>query len=67
MIRSPMPVSFFRRIGPIAAALRAAPDDARPAMLDKLAAALQKHSDGTQVAFPAAAWIWRARAAGERA
>ena len=59
-------VSFFRRIGPIAAALRAAPDDARPAMLDKLAAALQKRHDGTQVAFPAAAWIWRARAAGER-
>ena len=60
-------VSFLRRIGPIARALRDVPDARRAAMLDKLAAALQKHREIDEIAFPAAAWIWRARAAGERA
>lgn len=58
-------VSFLRRIGPIARTLRTAPDADRLAMLDKLTVALQKRCDGQTVAFPAAAWIWRARAGGE--
>ncbi len=60
-------VSFFRRIGPIAAALRDAPENRRVAMVDKLRDALQKHRDHDEIAFPAAAWIWRARAPGARA
>ncbi len=60
-------VSFFRRIGPIAAALRDAPEKRRVAMVDKLRDALQKQVDHDEIAFPAAAWIWRARAPGESA
>lgn len=55
-------VGFFRRVGPVAAALRAAPDEARAGLLDRLAETLQKHRDHNEIAFPAAAWIWRAHA-----
>lgn len=55
-------IAFFRRIGPVAAALNAAPDNRRQALLDKLAALLHRRNDGNRVAFPAAAWIWRATA-----
>ena len=54
--------AFFRRIGPVSAALRAAPDAEHPALLDRLAAALAEHRTGDRVTFPAAAWIWRAHA-----
>lgn len=53
---------FFRRIGPVAAALRAASDADRPAMLDRLAAALVEHRHADRIEFPAAAWLWTARA-----
>ena len=53
---------FFGRIGPVASALRAAPEDARPALLEKLTAILDSRRDGNRVSFPAAAWIWRATA-----
>ena len=55
-------VDFFRRIGPVAAALKAVPDAGRGALLDKLAGLLQAQRAGDAVAFPAAAWIWRATA-----
>ena len=58
---------FFRRIGPVAAALRDAPAEIHAALLDKLAAALQKRCENGEVVFPAAAWIWRARAPGATA
>ncbi|TPG12203.1 class I SAM-dependent methyltransferase [Sphingomonas oligophenolica] len=59
-------VSFFRRIGSIAGALRDAPETARAAMLDKLRDALHKHREHDEIVFPAAAWIWRARAPGDQ-
>ena len=55
-------VDFFRRIGPVAAALKAAPEADRGALLDKLAGLLHARREGDVVAFPAAAWIWRATA-----
>jgi SAM-dependent methyltransferase len=53
---------FFRRVGPASAALRAAPDADRPAMLARLTAALAEYRVDGRVSFPAAAWIWSARA-----
>lgn len=53
-------LAFFRRIGPAAAALRAAPEEERPALLDRLAAVCRRHRRGDEVAFPAAAWLWSA-------
>lgn len=55
-------VAFFCRIGPVAAAVKAAPEATRGALLDKLAGLLAARRDGDKVAFPAAAWIWRAHA-----
>ncbi len=53
-------VAFFRRIGPVAAAIKAAPDPA--AMTDRLATLLDRYTTGDIVAFSAAAWLWRATA-----
>lgn len=53
-------VAFFRRIGPVAAAINAAADPA--ALLDRLATLLDRYTTGDIVAFSAAAWIWRAKA-----
>ncbi len=52
--------AFFRRIGPLAAALREAPD--RAALDARLKAVLERYRTDTVVAFPASAWIWRAHA-----
>lgn len=53
---------FFRRIGPLASALRAAPEAERPVMLARLNATLAGHRDGDRIDFPAAAWLWTAHA-----
>lgn len=58
-------VDFLRRIGPIARSLREAASVERAAMLDTLRGILHTHLDKGEIAFPAAAWIWRARATGE--
>ena len=55
-------VDFFRWIGPVAAALKAAPEADRGALLDKLAGLLQARCEGNVVGFPAAAWLWHATA-----
>ena len=57
-------IDFLRRIGPIAAALREAPDAEGAAMLDRLRGELDNNCVDGEVAFAAAAWIWRARAGG---
>lgn len=55
-------LAFFRRIGPAARALADTTEAERPRLLDRLAAMLDARvRDGT-IAFPAAAWIWTARA-----
>lgn len=53
---------FFRRIGPVSAAFKTAAEADRPAILDRLTAALAEHRRGDRVTFPAAAWIWSAHA-----
>ncbi|WP_174285869.1 class I SAM-dependent methyltransferase [Sphingomonas bacterium] len=50
-------VDFFCRIGPVAAALKAAPEGGSGALLDRLAMLLQARRGRDVVAFPAAAWI----------
>lgn len=55
-------MSFMRRIGPAARAIRMADEDKRPAIIEGLRAICEKNRRGDKVIFPAAAWIWTARA-----
>ena len=56
-------LSFFKRIGPTAGLLRAAEGDERAAMIGRLRAVLERQRVGNHVDFPAAAWLWSAKAA----
>ena len=53
---------FMTRIGPAAAVLASLPDDQREGARGRMRRVLEAHFDGTTVSFPAAAWIWSARA-----
>lgn len=53
-------VALLRRIGPIASAIRTSADP--HAMVDRLATVLERYRTGDLIAFPAAAWLWRATA-----
>lgn len=55
-------LDFFQHIGPAAPALRAAAPDARPGMLARMQALLERHRTGDRVDFPAAAWLWTVKA-----
>lgn len=55
---------FFSHIGPAARALADASPDHRAILFDRLAKALAEHESEGQIKFPAAAWIWTARAGG---
>lgn len=55
-------MSFMRRIGPAARAIRAAPEHDRPALIDGLRRICEDHRDHDMVKFPSAAWIWTASA-----
>lgn len=55
-------IGFFRRIGPVARMLASAEEQDRPALIEKLRAALAASRHGNSVDFPAAAWLWSARA-----
>ncbi|NYD92239.1 class I SAM-dependent methyltransferase [Sphingomonas melonis] len=57
---------FLTRIGPAASRLRDAAAADRPALAARLRAALAAQRNGRVVDFPAAAWVWTARATGER-
>jgi SAM-dependent methyltransferase len=59
-------VSFFGRIGPAAATLAAAAEDDRAAMRVRLAEMCQARLGDGVVDFPAAAWLWSARASRRR-
>ena len=60
-------VEFFSRIGPASRALADTPPNRRPDLLARLANTLADHETDGQIKFPAAAWIWTARTAGEAA
>ncbi len=55
-------MSFMMRIGPAARAIRMAPDSERGALVEGLRQICEAHRDHDTVIFPAAAWIWTARA-----
>jgi SAM-dependent methyltransferase len=55
-------IGFFLRIGPTAFAMRQAEGADRARLLDGLDALVRDHLIHGVVAFPAAAWIWSARA-----
>ncbi|MEH3159934.1 MAG: class I SAM-dependent methyltransferase [Sphingomonas taxi] len=59
-------LAFFARIGPAARLLRDAAPAERPLLADRLRAALAAQRNGAVVDFPAAAWIWTARATWEQ-
>ncbi|SEK28879.1 Methyltransferase domain-containing protein [Sphingomonas palmae] len=60
-------LDFFERIGPAAAAIRAAAGDARRDLLERIGGRLARYAVSGRVEIPASAWIWTARAAGEHA
>lgn len=59
-------LAFFARIGPAARLLRDAAPAERPILADRLRVTLAAQRNGAVVDFPAAAWIWTARATGEQ-
>ena len=54
-------LSFFGRIGPAAPLLRAAAPTERDAMIERIAAILERRGSGETVDFPGAAWLWSAQ------
>lgn len=55
-------LSFFADVGPASRVVQAMPEDDRGAALERMRRVIERHFDGTAVAFPAAAWIWGAKA-----
>lgn len=55
-------VDFLSRIGLAGKMIRTAPLPERDALLARLRAAIERHSAGTTIDLPAAAWIWSATA-----
>lgn len=55
-------LSFLGEIGPASSAVRALPEEQRAAAVERMRAVLESRNDGSAIAFPAAAWIWSARA-----
>jgi hypothetical protein len=53
---------FFLDIGPAARVVQELPEDRRGAAVERMRNLIEQYSDGDAVAFPAAAWIWSARA-----
>lgn len=55
-------LSFLAAIGPASAVLRDLPPEDRAGAVERMRAVIERHCDGERIAFPAAAWIWRAKA-----
>ena len=55
-------MTMMTRIGPAASVLASLPDDQREDARERMQRVLEAHFDGTAVSFPAAAWIWSAKA-----
>lgn len=55
-------LSFLSAIGPASAIIRSLPEEQRPEALGRMSDVIDRHFDGSTVVFPAAAWIWSARA-----
>ena len=59
-------LSFLSEIGPASAVVRSMEPEHRLAAIERMRSVVERHRDGTAVSFPAAAWIWRAKAADRR-
>ena len=55
-------MAFLTRIGPASAVLASLPDDEREEARNRMRHVLEGRLDGGSVSFPAAAWIWSAKA-----
>lgn len=56
-------LEFLAEVGPASRELMQLPDEQRSAALERMRIVLDRRRDGDAVVFPAAAWIWTARAA----
>jgi SAM-dependent methyltransferase len=55
-------LSFHSDLGPAARILQALPDEEKGSAVARMRGVIEQHFDGAAVTFPAAAWIWRAKA-----
>ena len=56
-------LSFFSELGPSSRVIESLPEQDRQGAADRMRSVIERHHDGSTVAFQAAAWIWSARAA----
>jgi SAM-dependent methyltransferase len=55
-------LSFLADIGPASRVVQSLPEQERSDALERIRGVIEQHVDGAAVVFPAAAWIWRAKA-----
>ena len=55
-------MTFLTRIGPASVLLRSLPDEEQESARNRMRQVLEANLDGSTVNFPAAAWIWSAKA-----
>jgi hypothetical protein len=55
-------LSFLADLGPASRVLQSMPPEERTDALERMRRVIEQHLDGQAVVFPAAAWIWRAKA-----
>jgi SAM-dependent methyltransferase len=55
-------LAFVSEIGPAARILQTLPEQERPAAVGRMRSVIERRFDGSAVSFPAAVWIWTAKA-----
>src|SRR5206468_3545673 len=55
-------LSFLADIGPASRVVQSLPEQDRGGALERMRGVIEQHFDGAAVVFPAAAWIWHAKA-----
>lgn len=55
-------LSYLAEIGPASRVVQSLPEEERRGALERMRGVIGDHFDGTAVVFPAAAWIWKAKA-----
>ena len=55
-------LSFLGEIGPASRVVQSMPEEERGAAVKRMRRVIEEHFDGTAVVFPAAVWIWSAKA-----
>ena len=54
--------SFLSAVGPASRVVQSLPEEDRGGALGRMRSVIEQHVDGADVVFPAAAWIWQAKA-----